>query len=395
MSQAIIMAAGEGKRMQSTLPKVLHTVLGDAMVTRILKKVIDIGIHTVYIVCGSAIDQIQDCVNTFLKMHNLISVVNVTYVRQFVPRGTGDAIKQCLPHLNDMSSNILILNGDTPLIDETLQQFVLSPAPSLMVTSLSNPYGNGRIIRNECGKFMRIVEEKDATEEERKCNLVNCGVYFVSAHDLHTCIPQLSCNNAQSEYYLTDICELLKDKLNLVHIHAELQYELLNVNSKQDLAKAERFACLQIFAKKKMCIRPLVCEDFHKGYTSLLNELSNTINDMTYNDFKNIYDNMTQNPNHHIFVVEDEEQKCIVGNITLVIEPKFIHNGQKVGHIEDVVVASTHRTRKIGGLMVKYATSFMYEYGCYKMILDCVESLDTFYGRCGYERKAIQMACYV
>jgi bifunctional UDP-N-acetylglucosamine pyrophosphorylase/glucosamine-1-phosphate N-acetyltransferase len=395
MSQAIIMAAGEGKRMKSTLPKVLHTVLGDAMVTRILQKVIDIGIRTVYIVCSSNIDQIQDYVNSYLTKHDLINIVNVIYVRQLVPRGTGDAVKQCLPHLTDMSCNILILNGDTPLIDKTLEQFVSSPAPSLMVTSLTNPYGNGRIIKNESGQFMRIVEEKDATEDERKCNIVNCGVYFVPAHDLHMCIPKLSCNNAQSEYYLTDICEMLKDKLNLIHIDAKLQYELLNVNSKQDLAKAERFACIQTCTKKNMCIRPLVCEDYHKGYTSLLNELSNTIDAMSYDDFERIYNDMSQNPNHHIFVVEDEEQKRIVGNITLVVEPKFIHNGQKVGHIEDVVVASTHRTRKIGGLMVKYATSFMYDYGCYKMILDCVDKLETFYGRYGYEHKAIQMAYYV
>ena len=388
-THAIIMAGGEGKRMQSSLPKVLHQVFGEPMVVRIIRKVIQLNVHTVYVVCGNAIEQIREVVNGHFSTDH-----NIHFVHQPVARGTGDAIKCCLPYIQDKDVNVLILNGDTPLLNTTLDMFLKSPTPSLMVTRLANPHGNGRIIINKHGSFVRIVEEKDATEDERKISLVNCGVYYITSHDLLQYIPQLSCSNAQNEYYLTDICELIRHKLHVVEMPKETQYELINVNSPNDLQKAQRFAIEQHFCKQGFLIRKLEINDYDKGYLSLISQLSNTIDDNSLAFFQTMYNQIHENKNHHIYVVEDVSLKTIVGNVCLLVEPKFIHNGKSVGHIEDVVVLSTHRTMKIGRLMIDYMTTFMNDFNCYKFILDCDAKLEGFYNKCGYENKNIQMSLY-
>jgi NDP-sugar pyrophosphorylase family protein len=388
-THAIIMAGGEGKRMQSSLPKVLHKVFGEPMIVRILKRVIQLNVHTVYIVCGNAMEQIREAVNEHFSADH-----NIHFVHQPIARGTGDAIKCCLPYIQDKDVNVLILNGDTPLLNTTLDVFLKSPAPSLMVTHLANPYGNGRIIMNKQGAFVRIVEEKDATEAERKVSLVNCGVYYITSHDLLQYIPQLSCNNIQKEYYLTDICEFIRHKLHVVEMPKESQYELINVNSPADLMKAERYVIEQHLRKQGFLMRKLEVNDYYKGYLSLISQLSNTIDDDSLAFFQTIYSKLHENKNHHIYVVEDVSLKTIVGNICLLVEPKFIHNGKSVGHIEDVVVSSTHRSKKIGCLMIDYMTTFMNEFNCYKFILDCDAKLERFYNKCGYENKNIQMSLY-
>jgi NDP-sugar pyrophosphorylase family protein len=388
-THAIIMAGGEGKRMQSSLPKVLHHVFGEPMIVRILRKVIQLNVETVYIVCGNAMEQIHTVVNEYFSSNH-----DIHFVLQPVARGTGDAIKCCLPYLQDKDVNVLILNGDTPLIDTSLQTFVKSPTPCLMVTHLLNPYGNGRIMTDKYVSFLRIIEEKDATEDERKVTLVNCGVYSIPSYDILQYIPKLSSNNAQNEYYLTDICEFIKHKLNVVEVPRESQYELINVNSPDDLIKAERYAIEQHMHKQGLTIRKLEEDDYHKGYLALISQLSNSIDDMSSTFFQRVYCGIQENKNHHIYVVEDKSLKTIIGNVCLLVEPKFIHNGKSVGHIEDVVVLSTHRAMKIGRLMIDYMTTFMNEFNCYKYILDCDAKLEGFYSKCGYENKNIQMSLY-
>lgn len=391
ITQAIIMAGGEGKRMNSNIPKVLHKVRGEEMIVKIIKVVISQNINTIYVVCGSKIQEIKDCINK--QNFN----INIIFVYQPIARGTGDAIKCCLPYINDPNINILILNGDTPLIDLSLSDFLTNNTPSLLVTKLDNPYGNGRIITDASGKFIKIVEEKDANQNEKKIRLVNCGVYFISSADLLKYIPQLSCNNAQNEYYLTDICEHLQNNLTLVELPKYLQYELLNVNSPKDLMKAERY-CIEhtLLFTHKLLIRTLEYNDFDKGYINLVKELSNTISiDNEMNVFQKIYDSVSKNEYHNIFVIEDILEKRIVGSVTLLVEPKFIHNGSNVGHIEDVVISATHRSKKIGKTMIEYVNTFIHEFECYKIILDCVDGLEKFYASCGYEKKNIQMSLYV
>ncbi len=389
-THVIIMAGGEGKRMQSTIPKVLHNVCGEPMIVRILKKVMQLNVEKVYIVCGSTLGQIQDAIQKYFEDTN-----NIVFVNQPIARGTGDAIKHCIPMLANTNVNVLILNGDTPLIDDTLNMFIKSKNPALMITHLDNPHGNGRIMTNSQGHFMHIVEEKDASPEEKEIKLVNCGVYFISSADLCAFIPLLTCNNAQNEYYLTDVCGFLKDKMHLVQVPKDIQYELINVNSPIDLANAERQLIVRNLRRINMVVRPLNTNDFTKGYLDLLCELSNTITCKSQVFFDSVMTTIQNNNRHHVFVMEDTIEQRIVATVTVLVEPKFIHNGMCVGHIEDVVVSRTHRTQKLGKILMEYVNTWMRELNCYKFILDCHEDLEAFYKKASYGKKSIQMAVYV
>lgn len=394
--QAIIMAGGEGKRMQSSLPKVLHEIDGEAMLYRIVSKVLSKGINTVYIVCGKHKDTIQNYID--VRVAKAFPRAQVVYVIQSVPMGTGDAVRQCLPSLENVpdDTTFMILNGDTPLIDTTMEILIQCPVPTLMVTTLDNPQGQGRILTDDEGKFTRIVEEKDATEEERKVQTVNCGVYLISLKDMRTLLPQLTNNNSQKEYYLTDICGMLGTQLALYQVTKELQYELLNVNTQDELEKASGIATEVWMKRNRYKLRVIDTEDFDKGYLALMRQLSNTIDDANSKKaFTNILREIYSNPNHAIFVIEDLLTQRVVASTTLLIEPKFIHNGKCVGHIEDVVVSNDYRGKRVASHLVKMVTHIAEVSGnCYKCILDCKDELEFLYGGVGYKRNAIQMSKY-
>lgn len=393
--QAIIMAAGEGKRMQSPLPKVLHEVDGEAMIFRILKKVAAKGVSKVYIVCGKNLEMIQDYIEARkLSLYD----VEVIYVIQSVPMGTGDAIRQCLPVLDGESDDttFMILNGDTPLIDSTIDTLMQFPAPTLMVTQLNNPHGQGRVITSVDGKFLRIVEEKDATDEQRAVQVVNCGVYLVTLKHLRNLLPKLTNNNKQNEYYLTDICGMLANELSLYHVSKNLQYELLNVNTQDDLQKASILSTRVYLASLKYDFRTLGPLDYEKGYLQLMSQLSNTIDELDSKDaFMDILQLIKSNPNHTVYVIEDLTTQQVIASTTLLKEPKFIHNGKSVGHIEDVVVRMDYRGQKLANHLVKLVTCDAELSGqCYKCILDCKEELEKMYAGAGYKRNGIQMSKY-
>lgn len=390
-THAIIMAGGEGKRMNSNIPKVLHCIIDEEMIVSIIRKVISLNINKIYVVCGRHIDIIKESINKRIVNEN--NKCEIVFVQQTIPLGTGDAVKQCLPYINK-DVNIIILNGDTPLIDNSLNEFLHLEAPCLMVSQLENPFGQGRIICDENGNFNRIVEEKDANEEEKKVKLVNCGVYHVSAEQLLKYIPLIDNVNAQKEYYLTDLCKFIKDDLQLFELPQNLQYELMNVNTQKELMQARKVAIEKSLLKNNIQIRKLNKDDFSKGYLDLLCELSDTITEKTEDMFNSVFKQIKNNSNHHIYVLEDTTKNKIIGTATLLVEPKFIHNGMNVGHIEDVVVSRKVQSKGLGKCLILYLTTFMEETNSYKFILDCSENVKTFYSKCGYTSKAIQMSLY-
>ena len=390
-THAIIMAGGEGKRMNSNIPKVLHCVIDEEMIVSIIRKVISLNITKIFVVCGRHIDIIKQKINS--RIVNIENKYEIVFVQQIVPRGTGDAVKYCLPYINK-NVNILILNGDTPLIDNSLNEFIKLQAPCLMVSQLENPFGQGRIIRDTNGNFKRIVEEKDANEEEKQVKLVNCGVYHVSAKQLLNYIPLIDNVNAQKEYYLTDLCKFIKDDLHLFVLPQSLQYELMNVNTQRELMQARKIAIEKTLLKYNIQIRKLNTDDFSKGYLDLLSELSDTITEKTEDMFKNVFEQVERNSNHYIYVLEDNTTNTLIGTATLLVEPKFIHNGMNVGHIEDVVVSRKVQSKGLGKCLILYLTTFMEDMNCYKFILDCSENVKQFYSKCGYTTKAIQMSLY-
>lgn len=235
--QTIIMAGGEGKRMCSSIPKVLHKVGNKTMLEHIVEKVSSMNCSYCMVVSGRYIEQFR----SVLGGMNIEHRTSIHYVEQIPPRGTGDAVRCCLPHLKP-DLPVLIINGDTPLIDTCLGTFITYPKPCLMITELENPAGQGRIVTDATtGHFIRIIEERDADVATKEIKLVNCGVYWLTPDDLHRTIPHLKNNNAQGEYYLTDICEQLANTLSLYVVPPQLQYELHNVNTPNDLVYVNGF----------------------------------------------------------------------------------------------------------------------------------------------------------
>lgn len=202
----IIMAGGLGKRMGSDLPKVIHPVKGIPMIVRILRSLpSDVRI---LVVVGKYKDIIQATIREYTD-------VAIEYVVQDPPLGTGHAIACCLPQIHH-DSRIVVLSGDVPLIRrETIEMMFRGkssdnavPFVRVLTMTADDPSGYGRIITDHEGYLVKIVEHKDCSLAELACAVVNCGIYAFSGYFAHHFIPLIKNENAQHEYYLTDIVEL-------------------------------------------------------------------------------------------------------------------------------------------------------------------------------------------
>ena len=208
-----IMAAGEGKRMNSTVPKVLHLFRNKPMLLRIIESSLLLYPKKIIIITGKYDELIRSTLSEYMDISNLI------FVKQQIPCGTGDAIKCCLMHYAD-DEKILILNGDMPLINEIiLHKFIchsLLTDINILVANFDDPKGYGRVIYNNNGEFIRIIEEKDCNSGERDIKTINSGLYFITAELLRTYIPIIDNNNNQCEYYLTDIVKVIKEHTDII-----------------------------------------------------------------------------------------------------------------------------------------------------------------------------------
>lgn len=229
----IIMAGGLGKRMQSSLPKVLHKILDKPMLVHVIEQAKQLKPIKILVVVGKYMPIIEKTLETYNVLHN------VEFVIQHEALGTGHAIQCCREHLN-CNANILILSGDVPLIkSNTLLEMIHDlEYARVMTTILDQPNGYGRIIEVN-GVFEKIVEEKDCNEEERLCKKTNAGIYAFHSDMLYKYLPYLTNNNAQNEYYLTDIVEIIKHNehvdIELFNIPIERQIELTGINTKKQL----------------------------------------------------------------------------------------------------------------------------------------------------------------
>lgn len=240
----LIMAGGLGKRMESNLPKVLHKVLDIPMIVRVLRTAKKLKPTKIGIIVGQYKNIIK---NIILQYENLDLI---EFIIQQNPKGTGHAI-QCSVTFLSRNSKVLILSGDNPLIHYSTLENLISYKNKcvLMTTILDNPNGCGRIIRNN-NKFIKIVEDKDCSKEEKLIKMINCGIYMFNSNHLLNNIMKLNNNNSQNEYYLTDVVELIKDNekidIGLYELPKEEQYQLVGVNTKKQLEE------LNSFMKKKL-----------------------------------------------------------------------------------------------------------------------------------------------
>ena len=231
----VILAAGQGKRMHSNLPKVLHPVAGKALVAHVIDTARSLAPERLCLVYGHGGDIVR----------NTLAADDLRWALQEPQLGTGHAVQQALPHLSDAGTT-LVLYGDVPLIQpETLKRLLQAAqnALAILTVELENPSGYGRMVRNEEGLVVRIVEHKDATPAELTIREINTGIMAMPTVRLATWLAQLSNNNAQKEYYLTDIVGMaVAEGLPIHTAHPRQAWEVLGVNSKVQLAELERIA---------------------------------------------------------------------------------------------------------------------------------------------------------
>lgn len=231
----VILAAGQGSRMKSALPKVLHSVAGRPMLHHVIGTARQLGAEKIHTVIGHGGDKVRETTTESL----------VNWVVQEQQLGTGHAVAQTLPHLPD-DARVLILYGDVPLTRaDTLNAMVESlddSTLSLLTVTLDNPQGYGRIVRDAEGKVTSIVEQKDASKDQLAIREVNTGILAVAAKHLKTWLPALSNANAQGEYYLTDIIAMaVAHNLEISVSQPEDSFEVQGVNNRLQLAELERW----------------------------------------------------------------------------------------------------------------------------------------------------------
>lgn len=235
---ALILAAGKGTRMKSHLCKVLHMVAGRAMISYVVDAVRAAKLHDICVVVGHQADEV--------KAH--VAGDGVRFVVQEPQLGTGHAVAAAHPVFSGFEGDILILCGDVPLITpRTIEDFLRFHEQALsrisvLTTCLEDPFGYGRIVRTGDGGIVRIVEEKDASEEERTIREVNTGIYLVQGQLLYRILESLSPNNAQGEYYLTDIVTRAVDEAIPVHGYTLPDpTETIGINTRVDLARVSSY----------------------------------------------------------------------------------------------------------------------------------------------------------
>lgn len=234
---AVVLAAGLGKRMRSQTAKVLHPLAGIPMVLHVVNVLKAVGCDRILVVVGHQADRVT--------AHLADSGVQI--VLQPEPLGTGHALLQAHPLLARYEGTLLVLCGDTPLIRPERLDHLLevhtqrSAGISVMTARLENPSGYGRIVRNRAGSVVRIVEEKDAGSRERRIREVNTGIYAFRAPRVFDLLSRIRPDNRQGEYYLTDVVrEAIRRKMNVRAVEADDVQEVMGINSRLELAEAER-----------------------------------------------------------------------------------------------------------------------------------------------------------
>jgi bifunctional UDP-N-acetylglucosamine pyrophosphorylase/glucosamine-1-phosphate N-acetyltransferase len=231
----IVLAAGEGIRMKSSYPKVLHEICGQPLIKYVVNEVKKLNPERIIVVVGHRAEKVVPLLDSETEL-----------VIQSKQLGTAHAVKVTESKLDDFDGTIMVTCGDTPLIrHETLNKLSqlykrTKAVATLLSANLSNPAGYGRVVRGPDGMVERIVEEKDASEKEKKICEINSGIYCFKKQELFEAIQKVNCKNVQKEFYLTDVVEILnKAGKKIAVCAAKDSSEILGVNSREELAMAQ------------------------------------------------------------------------------------------------------------------------------------------------------------
>ncbi|MEE2746730.1 MAG: bifunctional UDP-N-acetylglucosamine diphosphorylase/glucosamine-1-phosphate N-acetyltransferase GlmU [Pseudomonadota bacterium] len=271
---AIVLAAGEGKRMKSVTPKVLHPLAGRPMILSLVDVLSEISPEKVVLVLGPEMDHVAEIFNT----HGCQAEVAIQHERL----GTAHAVLSAKKHLENVTGTVIILYGDTPFLTEkTIRSLLLARAeennPAVVVLGFlsDNPEGYGRLMIDNEGNLLKIVESLDSGDDNFKGSLCNSGVMAIDASILTNFLNQIGNSNAKSEYFLTDIVEIaLKNGRKCAFVQGE-EEELIGINSKSDLARAETL--FQNKLRKKAMEAGVILQDPSSVYFSWDTKLGSDI----------------------------------------------------------------------------------------------------------------------
>ncbi len=232
--KTIILAAGQGTRMRSALPKVMHEIAGKPLLKHVYDTSRKIQNNSVFIIYGHGGELVK----------SRLRDMDVTWIEQTQQLGTGHAVQQAEQYIED-DDKVLILYGDVPLLQketiEGLLNNVSEQTLALLTVDLENPMGYGRIVRDDSGKVIKIVEQKDANTTEQAITEGNTGILAAMGKQLKNWLSRLESNNAQNEFYLTDVIEMaVNDGLEVITTHPECEDEVLGINNRIQLAHLER-----------------------------------------------------------------------------------------------------------------------------------------------------------
>ncbi|SDO49375.1 bifunctional UDP-N-acetylglucosamine pyrophosphorylase / Glucosamine-1-phosphate N-acetyltransferase [Paenibacillus sp. yr247] len=233
---AIVLAAGLGTRMKSKIHKVLHPLCGKPMIRHVTDSLRTTGVGRLLVVVGTYAEQIEQELES-----------EVEYVRQDQQLGTGHAVMQAREVIGNLEGYTLVCYGDTPLVTSDTYKLLLSvhqesgSAVTMLTAVVENPTGLGRIVRNEAGEVLRIVEEKDASTDEKRIREINPGLYCFTNSVLFRALDQVQNHNAQGEYYLTDCIQIIKKMGHTVKsLAVSNAHEVLGINDRIQLAQLNK-----------------------------------------------------------------------------------------------------------------------------------------------------------
>jgi bifunctional UDP-N-acetylglucosamine pyrophosphorylase/glucosamine-1-phosphate N-acetyltransferase len=249
MNIGIVLAAGEGTRMKSKKPKVVHSICGKPLILHVLDAASQAGVDKNVVIVGHGKKQVKDCA----KGEGTHFVEQPIHSK--APYGTGFAVMQATDYIKD-DDTVVILCGDTPLIEsntiERLIQFHKTKKnhATVLTANLEDPSGYGRILKKDNGDVKKIVEQKDANEEEKTINEINSGFYCFSGRELKLGLEKITNENLQNEYYLTDVIEVLSDEgYNVAALTFDDPSQLYGINSREQLSQAEGIMRIKINKK--------------------------------------------------------------------------------------------------------------------------------------------------
>jgi bifunctional UDP-N-acetylglucosamine pyrophosphorylase/glucosamine-1-phosphate N-acetyltransferase len=321
--KTIILAAGQGTRMRSSRPKVLHEIANKALLHHVYDTSLELENNKVFIIYGHGGETVKQTLNHF----------EATWIEQKQQLGTGHAVQQAIHHVED-ADTVLILYGDVPLLKsqtlQTLLHDVSSQSLALLTVVLDDPTGYGRIVRNTDGAVIKIVEQKDANSSELEINEGNTGILACKGKQLIDWLGRLSNNNAQNEYYLTDIIEMaVADGLTIKTTQASSQDEVLGVNNRNQLAHLERvYQQQQAYSlmEKGVTLRDPNRIDVRGEFAELGQDIDVDVN-VIFEGVNRIGSNVKIGAN------------CIIKNATIAEQVEILANSL----IEDAVVGANSR----------------------------------------------------